>query len=98
MQALLAAVNDPVTARCIEAERSVVKALESTCVSPLGVYAACVGTRAILRAALGTLEGKTVLYEQRQGSLSQLPHLAEAVVNALWARGAREIMQSYHRQ
>jgi hydroxymethylbilane synthase len=53
----LAALNDPVTAEAVAAERAVVSALDGDCHSPIAALARIEGTRLVLDAALGERDG-----------------------------------------
>ena len=55
---LLAVLNDPITAACVQAERALVALLKGDCMSPIAALAEAVGNRLMLRAAVGGHGGK----------------------------------------
>jgi hydroxymethylbilane synthase len=54
---LLATLNDPATAKCVEAERRLVARLGGDCHSPIAAYAVVEGDQIYLRAAVGERDG-----------------------------------------
>ena len=57
---LLEPLNDAATARCVEAERGVSRALGGSCAVPLGAYAEELGTQLRLRALVASVDGRRI--------------------------------------
>jgi hydroxymethylbilane synthase len=88
---ILVSLNDPDTAACVSAERSVVKALNGDCHSPIAALATLgsAGATLVLRAAVGGREGTPpVVRASATGPVKQAARLVEQVVEALLAGGA----------
>ena len=60
VHALLEPLNDAETARCVQAERAVSRALGGSCAVPLGAYAEPSGSRLRLRALVASLDGRRI--------------------------------------
>lgn len=92
VQALLEPLNDPVTARCVQAERAVSRALGGSCAVPLGAYAEPSGARLKLRALVASLDGRRIA---RADCEADDPAAAAAqAVGELRRQGADEILSA----
>ena len=60
VHALLEPLNHRATARCVQAERAVSRALGGSCAVPLGAYAEPSGSRLKLRALVASLDGRRI--------------------------------------
>jgi hydroxymethylbilane synthase len=90
--ARLAPLNDVSTARCVQAERAVSRALGGSCAVPLGAYAESSGERLRLRALVASIDGRRIARADCEG-LEALSLAAEAVAE-LRRQGAAEILSS----
>ena len=63
LQAIVSKINDPLTARTVQAERTFLHLLEGGCQVPIGGYAHLEGEDVALSAFVGTPDGKTLLKE-----------------------------------
>ena len=92
VHALLAPLSDPATARCVQAERAVSRALGGSCAVPLGAYAEASGTRIRLRALVASLDGRRIA---RADCEADDPAAAAAqAVGELHRQGASEILST----
>ncbi len=90
VQAALAGLNHPPTARVVAAERAFLRALGGGCNVPLGAHAQDEGPSLRLRAFVARVDGGRVLREAQSGEAPE--PLGEAVAAALIAAGARELL------
>jgi hydroxymethylbilane synthase len=93
--ALLAALDDAATARCVRAERAVNRALGGSCTLPLGAFAEVRGATLHLRALVASADGRRVLRAERDGEDPE--QLGAAVAADLRLRGADEVLAALER-
>jgi hydroxymethylbilane synthase len=91
LRALLAALSDPLTERCVRAERAVSRALGGNCSVPIGAFAEPAADGLHLRALVAAPDGKRLLRAEKRGSDPEA--VGREVADALLAQGAREILQ-----
>lgn len=93
---LLAPLDDAGTRCCVEAERSLSRALAGSCTVPLGGYAQIVGDRMRLRGFVATPDGSRLIEEELtlpfSDSVSEI--IGGELARKLTDRGAREILDS----
>jgi hydroxymethylbilane synthase len=90
----LAALNDPDTADCVDAERALVAALEGDCHSPIAALATVSADRMELRAAVGARDGSPpVLRAAADGPRGDRIALVGAVFASLEAQGVRDLLR-----
>jgi hydroxymethylbilane synthase len=89
---LLEALNDPSTARCVQAERAVSRALGGSCAVPLGAYAEPSAEGLRLRALVASLDGRRIAAADCRGP--EPDSVAGEAVNELRRRGADEILSA----
>jgi hydroxymethylbilane synthase len=89
---LLSALNDPVTAMCVAAEREVVRLLDGDCDSPIGVLATVDPSGQLgMRAAVGGRGGKLpVLHADATGITTDWQAVAAQLAQRLEAQGVRD--------
>jgi len=98
--AWVAALNDPLTAACVSAERAVSRALAGSCEVPLGAFAefraATPGVTPIiqLRGFVATPDGTRVAQAALEGDAAHPEALGLRLAEALRAQGADEILAS----
>jgi hydroxymethylbilane synthase len=80
------------TARCVQAERAVSRALGGSCAIPLGAYAEEGGSQMRLRALVASLDGRRVARAQCEGP--DPVQLAAQAVSELRRQGAAEILSA----
>jgi hydroxymethylbilane synthase len=89
--ALLTALNDPATARCVTAERAVSSSLGADCSLPIAAYARERGGNLELLALLASSDGQRVVRTSVVGRDAQV--LGETAAEALRQLGADEILR-----
>jgi len=89
---LVAPLNDPVTAACVLAERTVVRKLEGGCDVPIASFAVWQGEDLWLRALVGSSDGDRLLQSEAIGRDPEA--LGNAVAEQLLAQGAAELLES----
>jgi hydroxymethylbilane synthase len=82
-KALLARLNDPVTATCVAAERGVLLALGGDCKTPLGAHAEKAGDALRLRAFVARAEGSPPARAERTAAWPATEDEAHALGRAL---------------
>ena len=89
---LVGVLNDPSTARCVQAERGVSRALGGSCAVPLGAYAEADATGLRLRALVASLDGQRIARADCRGTDPAV--LAADAVAELRRHGAVEILSA----
>jgi hydroxymethylbilane synthase len=90
---VLAKLNHPPTAQCVELEREVVRQLQGDCHSPIAAYAEIHGTLITLRAAVAAAGGHPpVLRAGATMEQSQAHNAPSAVVADLCGHGAMKLL------
>jgi len=89
---LLGPLNDAATARCVEAERGVSRALGGSCAVPLGAYAEEVGAQMRLRALVASVDGRRIARADCQAD--DPASVAADAVAELRRQGASEILST----
>jgi hydroxymethylbilane synthase len=90
----LAALEDPVAAACVRAERAVSRALSGDCKLPLAAYAVANGAELRLRALVAKPDGSRILRAESHGLLDRPEETGEDLAARLRALGADEILAS----
>lgn len=84
LQSLLTVLNDPDTQREVQAERSVVQALEGDCASPIAAHARVDGSELHLEVAVGRRDGMLPVFRASgRGSIDDIHGLVESVLSRL---------------
>jgi len=91
----LAALNDPISAACVQAERALSLALGGDCTMPLAAYAYHERGTLHLKSLLGDADGKKILVDERRGSIAQGTALGAAAADALLAQGAAALIAPF---
>ncbi len=92
MLALLAPLNHPETQVCVEAERSMSRALAGSCTVPLGAYATCRDDTIHITGFVASVDGKQMLVEKAAGSCHEADTLGKLLATQLIAKGADKIL------
>jgi hydroxymethylbilane synthase len=90
--ALLAPLNDPITAARVRAERAMSRMLQGGCQAPIGGYAIARDDSLYLRAFVSDLEGARMLRAEASGPMDAPEALGHAVAEALIRQGADRLM------
>ena len=80
------------TFTCVTAERVVMKKLEGGCQVPIGAYARLEGDLMVMDAVVGSVNGEKILRATLDGPANEPEALGDAMVEALLAMGAHEIL------
>lgn len=92
MLAVLAPLNHPDTQVCVEAERSMSRALAGSCTVPLGAYATCDGDTIHITGFVASVDGRQMLVENAHGSRHEADALGKLLAAQLIAKGADKIL------
>lgn len=90
---LLAVLDDPITRRCVDAERRLIELLDGDCHSPIAALAEIDDQQMVLRAAVGGRNGELpVIRADAAGSADDGDKIALIVNAHLQTNGARSIL------
>ncbi len=92
MRDVSAKICDADTFTCVTAERVVMRKLEGGCQVPIGAYATLEGDIMHMDAVVGSVAGDRILRSHLDGAADDPVGLGEAMVEALLALGAHEIL------
>lgn len=92
MLAVLSPLNHPDTQVCVEAERSMSRALAGSCTVPLGAYATCKDDTIHITGFVASVDGKQMLVEKAAGSRHEADALGKLLAAQLIAKGADTIL------
>jgi hydroxymethylbilane synthase len=92
--AWMAPLNDPMTAACVQAERTVARTLAGSCEVPLGAYAELREGQLYLRAFVASPDGARMVRHEAFGPVADATRLGSQVAHALLADGAAEILST----
>lgn len=90
--ALLSALNDPATARCVAAERAFLKVLDGSCRTPIAGLASCTSGKLTFRGETLSPDGTSHLATDETGPENDAVQIGERAAQTLLDRGARELM------
>jgi hydroxymethylbilane synthase len=93
----IGAIDHPVTARAVEAERALVAALGGGCQTPIGAVALADGDELDLRAVVVSLDGRRAVRSGDRAPLSQAAALGARLAHRLVAEGADAILEEVRR-
>jgi hydroxymethylbilane synthase len=92
-----AALTDPDALTALTAERAVVTALEASCHTPVGAYAAAAGAALRLTAFVGLPDGSHWIRDELDGEPGDPAALGTEVARRLESAGARELLAEAER-
>lgn len=90
--ALLAPLNDPVTAYCVTAERALSRALAGSCTVPIAGYADMHGGQLRLRGYVGAPDGTRVVRGEMLAAPEAADRLGQQLAEDMKQRGAVDIL------
>lgn len=90
--ALLAALDDPETRACVEAERTVSLVLGGSCHTPLAAFATITSGRLELRARVAATDGSELVEANATGAPVNATALGKEVAQALLEQGAEALL------
>lgn len=95
IQQIIAVLNDPVSAICVQTERMVNAQLGGNCHVPLAVFCTLPQpNRLYLQAKVLSIDGSQSIYDSQQGSSDQAQYLASQCTQSLLKKGAAELLSS----
>lgn len=94
VHALMRPFNDEDSARCVNAERAMSRALNGSCQVPLGAYARITDGQLEIRGFVASPDGRRLIKADRAGDPSQAETLGKSLAAALLDQGAREILEA----
>jgi hydroxymethylbilane synthase len=89
---ILAPLNHVDTQLCVEAERSMSRALAGSCTVPLGAYALKEGNTINITGFVASVDGKQILRETASGPAINAEAVGRALADRLISRGADKIL------
>lgn len=89
---LMAPLNHPETAACVQAERALSRRLSGSCQTPLGGFAQIQNGALVLNGFVADLEGKRFIQATLTGAPSDAEKIGIAMAEDLLARGADKIL------
>jgi len=89
---VLAPLNHPDSACCVEAERGMSRALAGSCQIPLGAYAERHGDEIHMTGFVASIDGRDILRDEVHGAVSNPEALGQALAQKLIHRGADRIL------
>ena len=90
--ALVRAIQDDATERCVRAEKALLVRLSGGCFAPIGVLARIEGQRMGLHCRVAALDGSRVIEAQAEGTPDDGPALVEEVRGRIAAQGGLELV------
>jgi hydroxymethylbilane synthase len=92
LEKILQTLHDDLTARCVRAERVILKNLEGGCELPVGAEARVVEGQVQLKAFIADPEGKTFIEDEVFGDSRSPEDLGERLTELLMKKGAERIL------
>ena len=89
---LVAKLNNKKTSLCVKSERIISEYFEASCSTPVGANAIIKNNDIHLTAMIGSLDGKTKIYNQGEGSLKEFKEIALNVAKGIEEKGGRELL------
>lgn len=96
VNALLAVLHDPLTDRCVTAERAFNERLNGGCQVPIAGYAEWSGERLRLRGLVAMADGSAVVRGETEGAWDEARALGTRLAEDLLARGADRILEALY--
>ena len=91
----IAALNDPISYACLQAERALSLALGGDCKMPIAAYAHCDNGNLYLKSMVGDAAGRKIIRDERHGTVAQSEQLGIAAADALLAQGAAALIAPF---
>jgi hydroxymethylbilane synthase len=96
VNALLAPLHHPATARCVLAERAMNQRLEGGCQVPIGGHATLDDGELFLRGLVGTVDGSEIVRAEIRGPEAEAESLGTTLAEELLDHGAAEILRELY--
>ncbi len=95
--ALIEELHHSQTAQVVKAERAVNRQLQGGCQLPVACYGELKGTDIVLRALVGSVDGRTIVYDELGGSAQAGEALGVELADRLLGNGADRILADFSR-
>ncbi len=89
---LLAALDDPDSRACVDAERALLAALEAGCTAPVGALADVADDELYLRAVVAAVDGSDVVKQSLTGPVEKPAELGRRLAAILFEDGAADVL------
>lgn len=93
--ALIGRLQDHQTALAVKAERAVNRHLQGGCQVPVACYGEITGEQILLRALVGSVDGKTIVAEQITGAALEGEELGSRLADRLLDNGADKVLAEF---
>jgi hydroxymethylbilane synthase len=93
---LAAALDDPDTRACVEAERAFLARLEGGCQVPIAAHATLTGDRLTLQGLIAGVRGERVLRDEIAGASADGPTLGRELAERLLGRGGDAVLRAIY--
>ena len=91
-------LNDDETWMAVSAERVFLKKLEGGCQVPIAAFAKITGRSLRIDGLVGTVDGKKLVRDQREGPIEEAESLGIRLAEVLLNKGAREILDEVYQK
>jgi hydroxymethylbilane synthase len=92
---LVSTLNDPDTAACVTAERTLILGLQGNCHSPIGAYARIVDGELYLRGLVANANGSIIIKDEVYGEPKKPELLGHTLANKLISLGSDKLLQPF---
>ena len=92
VQEFIGILDDEDARQCVEAERSLLAALEGGCQVPIGVFAKSQKNQMTIKAGVFSLDGKKALRAEVTGDKLEAVDLGRRLADSLFKKGAKQIL------
>ncbi|MDH4305732.1 MAG: hydroxymethylbilane synthase, partial [Nitrospira sp.] len=96
VRSILSRLTHPETQTTVTAERAFLQRLEGGCQVPIAAHATLSDERLILEGLVASVDGKTILRDQIDGTVQQAHVLGVQLAERLLARGADTILREIY--
>ncbi len=93
---LIAPLNHAETARCVRAERALLKRLQGGCQVPIAAHAVITGGRLIMDGLVGSVSGDRIVREQDEGNPADGEAIGKRLAEKLLSKGADKILSEVY--
>jgi hydroxymethylbilane synthase len=93
---LVAPLNHAETARCVRAERSLLKRLQGGCQVPIAAYAVIADGRLLMDGLVGSVTGDRIIREHGEGNPDDGESIGKILAEKLLSKGADKILSEVY--
>ena len=92
---ILEPIKDPVTLKCVSAERAMLEVLDGSCRTPIGGLAILDGDEFIFQCLIAKIDGSDVLQTSRKGSFVDAVSIGKEAGKELLSRAGPDYLESH---